>query len=103
VGEAIIRQRDRVRLRECVAVEFHTSDTVTDMARVLDCDLIAGDIALPAAPLICELEAGPGFRNARIDAQMIAAQLELWHFLETTSITLGFGPGRSSSKAVSPS
>ena len=70
----MLRHGCPVRCRGCVAVWFRVMDTVTDSARLLDSNLVAGNPALRAAPLICNVESGPRFRNAWSDAQMIAVQ-----------------------------
>ena len=59
-----------------LAVEIDSRDTAAHMARVLDRDLVACGGVRAAAPPVAESEARPVLRQARIDLQPLAVQVE---------------------------
>ena len=73
---AVAGQRNRPGGIELLAVEIDARDTAAHMARVLDRDLVACGGVRAAAPPVAESEARPVLRQARIDLQPLAVQVE---------------------------
>ena len=73
---AVVGQRNRPGGIELLAVEINSRDAAAHMARVLDRDLVACGGVRAAAPPAAESEARPVLRQARIDLQPLAVQVE---------------------------
>src|SRR5437867_13231092 len=69
-------------------VELGRRDASTSPQRIKNCDLIAGPFEPPH-----DLIFGPGRRNARVDAERIAAPSQPEHAFETRTIHPGCGSG----------
>ena len=76
VRTVVVGQRNRPGGVELLAVEIDARDTAAHMARVLDRDLVACGGVRAAAPPVAESEAPPVLRQARIDLQPLAVQVE---------------------------
>src|SRR6185312_15704344 len=88
VVHAVVMQENVVGRCQRLAVQFDARHAAANVVRILYLDVVGAGMLLAAMP-IAELKAGPALRDARVDAQPVAAQAEAENRLQRGAIKPG--------------